>query len=108
MLSTDIRSLKTKLYIVDECIEHVNCFSFLGIMIDELLGWKTHREMVAFSFDLGHHSIQISGYYGVLNRTKKILSLCILRNLYHNMTYPHINCGLLVWRYVYSVTEYEI
>ena len=84
----DISSLNTELCINAEHIERVNYFNFLGILIDEHLNWKAHKEMVAN---------RISKYCGVL--IKNVLPLHILRTLYHSMIYPHINCGLLVWEY---------
>ena len=86
----DISSLNTELCINGEHIECVNTFNFLGILIDEHLNWKAHKEMV---------TNKISKYCGVLNRIKNVLPLHILRTLYHSMIYPHINYGLLVWGY---------
>ena len=86
----DISSLNTELCINSEQIERVNNFNFLGILIDEHLNWKAHKEMVAN---------KIFKYCGVLNRIKSVLPLQILRTLYHSMIYPHINYGLLVWGY---------
>ena len=83
----DISSLNTELCINGEHIERVNNINFLGILIDEHLNWK---EMVAN---------KISKYCGVLNRIKNVLPLHILRTLYHNMIYPHMNYGLQVWGY---------
>ena len=86
----DVSSLNTELCINGEHIERVNYFNFLGILIDDHLNWKAHKEMVAN---------KISKYCGVLNRIKNVLPLHILRTLHHSMIYPHINYGLLVWGY---------
>ena len=86
----DISSLNAELFINGEHVERVNNFNFLGILIDEHLNWKAHKEMVAN---------KIYTYCGVLNRIKNVLPLHILRTVYHSMIYPHINYGLLVWGY---------
>ena len=71
-------------------IEHDTCFNFLGITIQENLGWETHTNKVAN---------KISRVIGIINKLKHFVPAYILKTLYNSLILPHINYGLLLWGY---------
>ena len=71
-------------------IEHDTCFNFLGITIQENLGWETHTNKIAN---------KISRVIRIINKLKHFVPVYILKTLYNSLILPHINYGLLLWGY---------
>ena len=80
--------LYPKITLIDEEIEIVNDFKFLGIILNKHMKWTSHTESIANT---------ISKYTGVINRLKHTLPLHILRTLYNTLILPHLYYGLLLW-----------
>jgi hypothetical protein len=69
-------------------IEHVSCFNFFGIRLDNHLKWKFHTDFV------------INKLYktmGIINKLKYFLPQSILLNIYNSLILPHLNYGSLLW-----------
>ena len=71
---------------LDEEIEIVNNFTFLGI----IMKLTSHTESIANT---------ITKYTGVINGLKQNLPLHILRTLYNTLILPHLYYGLLLWEH---------
>ena len=69
-------------------IERVNEFSFLGIIINENLTWKSH---------IRHISKKISQTVGVMNRIKSFVPKICLKHIYQSLIHSHLNYGILIW-----------
>ena len=80
--------LYPKITLIDEEIEIVNDFKFLGIILNKHMKWTSHTESIVNT---------ISKYTGVINRLKYTLPLHILRTLYNTLILPHLYYGLLLW-----------
>ncbi len=78
------------LKIDDTVIEKVKDFNFLGLVLNEHLTWKTHRNKVSNS---------ISKTIGILNRLKHCLPIKIKLTLYNTLILSNINYCLLIWEY---------
>jgi len=72
----------------NDIISIVSQFSFLGVLIDENLSWKSHLNMVAN---------KLSKLIGILHKLKYIYPQNALTTIYNSLFVPHINFGLLVW-----------
>ena len=79
--------LYPKITLIDEEIEIVNDFKFIGIILNKHMKWTSHAESIANT---------ISKYTGVINRLKHTLPLHILRTLYNTLILPHLYYGLLL------------
>jgi len=79
---------------IDETlIEYVSSFSFLGIIVDKSLSWRSH---------IDHTTTKISKVVGILNRLKHFLPQNVLLNIYNSLIVPHLNYGCLLWEKVSS------
>ena len=72
----------------DKDIDKVNTFSFLGILVDSDLCWKSHINMIR---------LKISRLIGILHRVKRFFPKTILITIYKYLIMPHLNYGLLLW-----------
>jgi len=79
---------KPNLKILDKCIEYVDNFNFLGIVIDNRLNWKYHIENV---------TRKISKAICILSRLKHYLPRSCLKTIYDSLVNSHLNYGLLCW-----------
>ena len=57
-------------------------------MIDDSLSWKHHISFVCS---------RISRNTGVISKLEYYLSIKQLRQIYYNLIYPYISCGVLTW-----------
>ena len=69
-------------------IERVKEFSFLGIIINENINWKSH---------VRHISKKISQTIGIMNRIKHYVPLVCLKLIYQSLIHSHLNYGILLW-----------
>ena len=77
----------------DEIIQSVECFKFLGILIDEKLSWHKHIE---------HCRKQIACGVYALNMAKNYLAQSNLRQLYYTLINPHLLYGNILWGSAYK------
>ena len=71
-------------------IENITSFDFLGTVISSTLSWKSHISKI---------SNKISRTLGVMNKMKHFLPSHILRMIYNSLISPHLNFGILSWRF---------
>ncbi len=71
-------------------IERVSEFNFLGLTLDKNLNWKGHLNKI---------SNNISKSIGILNQIKRVIPLKTKILRYNSLIPPHLNFGMLVWRY---------
>ena len=72
----------------NELLNKVECFSFLGITIDDKLNWKSHLSSLA---------MKLTRSNAVLSRLKNFLPTHILKLLYFSMFSAYLNYGILCW-----------
>ena len=81
-----------KLYAgADEIIRN-ECCKFLGIIIDDKLGWLDHINSI---------NIKLSRSLYILNSVKNMLPNYILRQLYFTMVQPYLTYGIILWGSTY-------
>ena len=66
-------------------VEHTK---FLGVHIDNKLEWTVHTRLLA-------QKLKANRY--LLSRTKNLLPLNCLRNIYYSHVHSHLQYGLLIW-----------
>ena len=82
-----------KLYAgADEIIRN-ECCKFLGIIIDDKLGWLDHINSI---------NIKLSRSLYILNSVKNMLPNYILRKLYYTMVQPYLTYGIILWGSTYQ------
>ena len=82
-----------KLYAgADEIIRN-ECCKFLGIIIDDKLGWLDHINSI---------NIKLSRSLYILNSVKNMLPNYILRKLYFTMVQPYLTYGIILWGSTYQ------
>ena len=82
-----------KLYAgVDEIIRN-ECCKFVGIIIDDKLGWLDH---------INYINIKLSRSIYILNSVKNMLPNDILRQLYYTMVQPYLTYGIILWGSTYQ------
>ena len=82
-----------KLYAgADEIIRN-ECCTFLGIIIDDKLGWLDHINSI-------NNKLSRSLY--ILNSVKNMLPNYILRQLYFTMVQPYLTYGIILWGSTYQ------
>ena len=74
-------------------IERVDCFKFLGILIDEELSWHKHIEHCRKKIACGMYA---------LNMAKNYLAQNNLRQLYFTLINPHLLYGNILWGSAYK------
>ena len=83
-ISADVPELNLSLNNIN--IESVSHFTFLSIILDTVLSWKYHINMIA---------IKISKVIGILHKLKYTFPKDILLTIYKSLILPHLNYGLL-------------
>ena len=82
-----------KLYAgADEIIRN-ECCTFLGMIIDDKLGWLDHVNSI---------NIKLSRSLYILNSVKNMLPNDILRQLYYTMVQPYLTYGVILWGSTYQ------
>ena len=79
-------------------LEREQCVKYLGVMIGESLSWKHHISFVCS---------RISRNTGVISKLEYYLSIKQLRQMYYNLIYPYISCGVLAWGSVNTYKKYS-
>ena len=69
------------------------CCTFLGIIIDDKLGWLDHINSI---------NITLSRSLYILNSVKNMLPTYILRKLYYTMVQPYLTYGIIMWGSTYQ------
>ena len=80
------------LYIGNKEIIRTHTTKFLGILIDENLGWKEHINNVC---------IKLSRLCGIIYRTRHMLTPEALKSVYYSLIYPHLTYGIVAWGNTY-------
>lgn len=80
--------IKPKIFIEENCIEYVEEFNYLGIVLDKHLTWKNHINVI---------KQKISRMSGILNKLKHFLPRITLITLYNSLVLPYLNYGVLLW-----------
>ena len=83
--------LNIKLF--DQVIKQVNETTFLGVVIDDKLTWKSH---------IKHVSSKISKSIAILNFFRNIFPKPVLRMLYMSLIHCHLNYCNIVWGSAYK------
>lgn len=76
------------LSIMNQALERVENFTFLGLTLDTRMNWKAHIQRI---------SSKISKIAGILSRLKHSLPINVLLTIYNSLLLPHINYGILTW-----------
>ena len=76
------------LYIGNKEIIRTHTTKFLGIIIDETLGWKEHINSIC---------IKLSRLCGIIYHTRHKLTIEALKSVYYSLVYPHLTYGVVVW-----------
>ena len=74
--------------VINNPIEHVTEFNFLGITIDQNVTWNPH---------ITEASIQIAKVIGILHKLKHSFPQRILRLIYNSLILLHYIYGLYLW-----------
>ena len=77
----------------DEVIRNECCSTFLGIIIDDKLGWLDHINSI---------NIKLSRSLYILNSGKNMLPNYILRQLYFTMVQPYLTYCIILWGSTYQ------
>ena len=81
-------SLFPKLHINGMNINRVFSVKFLGLILNEVLNWKNHIDML---------KVKISRAVGVMRQLKDIVPSSTLLTIYHSLVACHFNNNLLIW-----------
>ena len=82
------KELDLDILINGNIIERVNCFKFLGVVIDCHLNWKDH---------VHHIKKKISKRLGILYKANRLLDSKTLLTLYYSFMYPYLLYCIEVW-----------
>jgi len=77
-----------KLYFDGQKIESVECFNYLGIILDKNLSYNQHINKISSS---------IAQHIGSLSAIKRFVSVSIRRQIYMTIVQPKLYYGILVW-----------
>ena len=69
-------------------LTRVHTTKFLGVHIDDSLGWKSHVSYVAS---------KMASVLGILHVVKKMLPQRILMNIYNTLILPHLSYATIIW-----------
>ena len=69
-------------------VEKVNCFKFLGVLLDENLTWNKHVNFI---------SNKLSRTCGIMSKIKNTLSRSTLKLIYNALFLSHLNYGITTW-----------
>ena len=81
------------LYIGNKEIIRSHTTKFLGIIIDENLGWKEHINSIC---------IKLSRLCGIIYHTRHMLTPDALKSVYYSLVYPHLTYGVVAWGNTYQ------
>ena len=84
--------MTAELFIDNQQINQVQETSFLGVILDENLSWKSH---------ISHISSKIAKYIGIILRTSFYLLKSSLKMLYYALVYPYLQYCNIVWASTY-------
>ena len=87
------------LYIDNHLIEQTKEIRLLGVILDEVLSWKSHISYIAN---------KISKSVGIIYRSSFYLSKSSLRSLYYSMIYPYLYYCNIVWASTYKSNLHRI
>ena len=76
------------LKINNTCIEQVEEFLFLGIMINDNVTWKNHIDYIGK---------KINSTLGIMNKIKTYVPKICLKFIYLSLIHSHLNYGILLW-----------
>ena len=88
-----------KIIVNDIEIERVFENTFLGVIIDNKLNWKSHIENV---------KLKMSKIIAILYKTKNILNQKSLYILYCSLLVPHISYCIEIWGNTYKTNTHPI
>ena len=83
-----IQNLPIRLQLDGVNLSQVNCFSFLGVQIQENMQWSEH---------INTKCNKISKVNSIIYRLKNTLPQKILLNIYNALIAPHLNYGIVAW-----------
>ena len=66
--------------------------TFLGVILDENLSWKSH---------ISHIASTISKSVGIICRSSPCLTTLALKTLYYSLVYPYFQYCIIVWGSTY-------
>ena len=94
LYSCNILILIYSISIDGKIIPCVKSLSFLGVILDESLDWKTHIKNI---------SLKVSRGVGIMSKLKYVVPNNVLKLLYNSMILPHLSyCNIIVWGNSYS------
>ena len=73
-------------------IIHTKEVTFLGVILDENLSWKSH---------ISHIAGKISKSVGIICRSSSCLTTLALKTLYYSLVYPYFQYCIIVWGSTY-------
>ena len=82
-------------------IQCVKSLTFLGVIIDESLDWKTH---------INNKALKVSRGVGIMSKLKYVVPKKVLMLLYNSIILPHLSYCNIVWGNSYSshLTELKL
>jgi len=91
----------TDIQVGDRTITKAKCAKFLGITIDDELGWTEHINNIAKKISSGSY---------VLSTMKRFIPMENLKSLYFTLVHAHLSYGLVLWgsAYKYKLLRLEV
>ena len=71
--------------------------TFLGVVLDENLSWKSH---------ISHIACTISKSVGLIGRSSPCLTTLALKTFYYSLVYPYFQCCIIAWSYFVTKAYY--
>ena len=71
--------------------------TFLGVILDENLSWKSH---------ISHIACTIFKSVGLIGRSSPCLTTLALKTLYYSLVYPYFQCCIIAWGYFVTKAYY--
>ena len=90
---------KFSIQIKNASIERKESTKFLGVIVDEHLGWKDHVSAVAS---------KITKSIGIISKSRYYLSQKSLFMLYYSLIYPYLYYGNIIWGSTYHTNLYRL
>ena len=76
------------LYLHNEPIQQKHSTKFLGLILDDVLSWKTHAQ---------HVISKVSRLAGIFNKIRNFLPSHALKTIYYALVQPHLQYGIIFW-----------
>lgn len=89
----------SNLFIGNNQIAHVSSTSFLGILIDERLSWKSH---------IYHVCNKISKSVGIIRKFRSLVNQKCLLTLYYSLIYPYLTYCNIIWGATYPTHLHKL